>query len=225
MTKTAAIFDFDAIGKTLAPARPDLPALLRAPRVHACRRCSTEPFNAAAVDDIPSLWHHRQKLVRIAEKADELIPPDPEGGSASEVMAIWDRAFAIDEIVSAVRARCIHEAEAQTALLAELVDAEWDANQGQLRDSILAVMQSLPGEAPETAGGASTEPQPTLIGDVAILAKFREWCEACRYAETIGDFASEPAYGEACAAACEIKDYLVKTSASGPIGLAIKVST
>ncbi len=174
MTKTAAVYDFEAIGKTLAPARPDLPALLRAPRVHACRWCSTEPFNAAAVDDIPSLWHHRQKLVRIAEKADELIPSDPEGGSASEVMAIWDRAFAIDEIISAVRARCIHEAEAQTALLADLVDAEWDANQGRLRDSILAVIQSLSGEAHETAGGASTEPQPALIDDVEVLAKFRE---------------------------------------------------
>ena len=36
-------------------------------------------------------------------------------------------------------------------------------------------------------------------------------------------FRIRAAYNEACGAACEIEDYLIKTPASGPIGLAIKV--
>jgi hypothetical protein len=89
-----------------------------------------------------------------------------------------------------------------------------DSEGNALRADIYSALQNL----------AASEPQPTLIGDEEIVAKFREWCEASRYAETIGDdFASEPAYNDACAAAFEIEDYLVETPASGPIGLAIKV--
>jgi hypothetical protein len=185
MTKTPAVYDFEAIGKTIATERPPEAGLA-------------------------ALWR------RLDDTTDLLVDEaDPSGRELSD--AEWERlnaeATVLYQQIIASPAVSAGDIWAKFQMLESMADDD-DSDQNALRADISSALQSL----------AASEPQPTLIGDVAILAKFREWCEASRYAETIGDdFASEPAYNEACTAACEIKDYLVKTPASGPIGLAIKV--
>jgi hypothetical protein len=186
MTKTPAVYDFEAIGKTIATERPPEAGLA-------------------------ALWRRHDEMTDLL--VDEA---DPSGRELSD--AEWERlnaeATVLYQQIIASPAVSAGDIWAKFKMLESMADDD-DPDHNTLRADISFALQNL---------AASSEPQPTLIGDVEVLAKFREWCAACRYAETIGDdFASEPAYNEACGVAYEIEDYLVKTPASGPIGLAIKV--
>lgn len=185
MTKTAAVYDFEAIGKTIATERPPEASLA-------------------------ALWRRYDEMTDILVD----VNANPSGPlSDAEWEQLNAEAIALHRQILASPTVSAGDIWAKFKILEVWMDDD-DSDGNALRADICSALQNL----------AASEPQPTLIGEIEVLAKFREWCEASRYAETIGDDrASEPAYNEACSAACEIEDYLVKTPASGPIGLTIKV--